>query len=112
VDHVEREIRLYRSSTGKVPFSEWFESIRDLRTAQTLDARLGRVRLGNLGDCKSLGGGVFELRIDFGPGFRIYFGQEGPELVIVLCGGDKSTQQRDIQNAKKYWADYKSKGKP
>ena len=110
MDNLEREIRLYRAQDGKIPFSEWFAKIQDNRTRQKIDARLARVRLGNLGDCKPVGGGVSELRIDFGPGFRIYFGQEGPELVILLCGGDKSTQQRDVQKAQQYWTDYKSKG--
>ena len=110
VDHVDRQIRLYRTADGKVPFSEWFARIQDGRTRQKIDARLARVRLGNLGDCKPVGGGVSELRLDFGPGFRIYFGQDGLEVVILLCGGDKSTQQRDIQKAQEYWADHKSKG--
>jgi putative addiction module killer protein len=64
--------------------------------------------LGNLGDCQSVGNGVFELRIDYGPGFRIYLGQIGRTIVILICGGDKSTQDRDIGQAKEYWADYRS----
>jgi len=62
---------------------------------------------GNLGDCKSVGDGVFELRVDYGPGYRMYFAQKGQTLVILLCGGDKRAQEKDIQRAKQYWHDYK-----
>jgi putative addiction module killer protein len=69
-------------------------------------ARLERVELGNLGDHRGIGEGVFELRIDFGPGYRIYFGLDGSELVVLLIGGTKKTQQRDIDTAKHYWRNY------
>jgi putative addiction module killer protein len=68
--------------------------------------RLDRVKLGNLGDYRSVGEGVFEFRIDYVPGYRIYFGQVGLTIVLLLCGGDKSTQEQDIRKAKEYWADY------
>ena len=99
--HVEREIRLYQTSAGLVPFSEWFDSLDDVRMQQRIDARLARIRLGNFGDAKPVGEGVCELRLDFGPGYRIYFGQEGRTIVILLCGGDKSSHQRDIKKAKR-----------
>jgi len=67
------------------------------------------VRLGNFGDCKSLGDGVFELRMTFGPGYRVYFGREGEQVIVLLCGGDKSTQDKDIGRAKAAWTDYRSK---
>jgi putative addiction module killer protein len=105
----ERELRLYQTADGRIPFSEWFEELRDERTKQRIDARLARVRLGNLGDSKSTGGGVYELRIDFGPGFRIYFGEDAGRIIILLCGGDKSSQQNDIRRARLYWADYKQR---
>ena len=72
-------------------------------------ARLERVRLGLLGDCKSVGGGVSELRIDTGPGYRVYFGQDGRSLVILFCGGSKATQRKDIADAREFWKDYKSR---
>lgn len=65
-----------------------------------------RLRLGNFGDAKSVGGGVYELRVDLGPGYRIYYGLEGIRVVVLLVGGDKATQTKDIESAKAYWADY------
>ncbi len=71
-----------------------------------VDARLTRVRAGNFGDCKSVGGGVFELRIALGPGHRVYYGLQGQQVVILLGGGDKSTQGRDIRRAQQLWQQY------
>ena len=87
-----REIRNYLTVDGKNIFDEWLDSLRDRRAKAKIRARLDRVEDGNLGDCKPVGEGVFELRIDYGPGYRIYFGQEGITIIILLCGGDKSTQ--------------------
>jgi putative addiction module killer protein len=80
--------------------------LRDIRTVGIVRARLKRIRVGNFGDCKPVGGGVVELRIDFGPGYRIYFGREGSLVVILLCGGSKGTQGRDLLRARKYWKEY------
>ncbi|WP_017717415.1 type II toxin-antitoxin system RelE/ParE family toxin [Kamptonema formosum] len=103
-----REIRSYVTADGRIPFSEWLDSLRDRKAQVKIDARIRRVKDGNLGDCRSVGEGVFELRIDSGPGYRVYFGQAGATIVLLLCGGDKSTQDRDITQAKLYWADYRS----
>ena len=103
----ERELREYLTETGHNPFREWLHSLRDLQARARIRVRLNRVRLGNLGDCKAVGEGVMELRLDFGPGYRVYFGQAGDVLVILLCGGDKRTQTRDIATAKQYWQSYK-----
>ena len=101
-----REVRRYITPDGKSPFAEWLNSLRDSRAISKIDNRIRQVRLGNLGDHRSVGQGVCELRIDYGPGYRIYFGQIGSTIVLLLCGGDKSTQAQDILNAKEYWVDY------
>ncbi len=103
----ERELREYLTEAGHNPFKEWLHSLRDLQGRARIRVRLNRVRLGNLGDCKAVGEGVMEFRMDFGPGYRVYFGQAGNTLVILLCGGDKRTQARDIATAKQYWQSYK-----
>jgi putative addiction module killer protein len=82
-------------------FSKWLVNLRDLRAKARILARLDAARLGNMGDVKSLGGGVGEMRIDVGPGFRLYFARRQRVVVILLCGGDKSTQAKDIANAKR-----------
>jgi putative addiction module killer protein len=99
------EILLYRKG-GPTPFSEWLHSLRDARARSIVRARLNRIRLGNFGDCKSVGGGIEELRIDFGPGYRVYYGRDGSFVVVLLCGGDKRSQARDILTAQKYWKEY------
>ncbi|MGB5596396.1 MAG: type II toxin-antitoxin system RelE/ParE family toxin [Crocosphaera sp.] len=101
-----REIQLYVSSKGDIPFNQWYNSLKDSKVQYKIDARLERVALGNLGDHRSVGDGVSELKIDYGSGYRIYFGQKGNKLILLLCGGDKKTQQKDIIKAKEYWKDY------
>jgi len=81
-------------------FADWFGALRDDRAKNRIAARIVRVEAGNFGDCKSVGEGVSELRVDVGPGYRVYFTQRGAELVILLCGGDKASQQRDIAKAR------------
>lgn len=90
-----------------MPFDQWLGELNDKSATARILARLARVRLGNLGDFKSVGDGVSELRVDCGPGYRIYFGQKGRTLVVLLCGGDKRTQDRDIRLAKRYWREYR-----
>lgn len=103
-----REIERYVTPDGQIPFDNWFDSIRVSKTQTIISKRLDRVRMGNLGDYRSVGGGVFELRIDYGRGYCIYFGQVGTTIVLLLCGGDKSTQIKDIRQAQEYWRDYRS----
>jgi putative addiction module killer protein len=81
-------------------FRNWYANFSDLRGRARIRARIGRLTYGHFGDTKPLGDGVSELRIDFGPGYRMYFTREGNTVVILLCGGDKDTQQRDIKRAK------------
>ena len=102
-----REIETYRTKNGREPFTEWFNTIRDTRAQTRIRGRLDRLEKGNFGDCASVGEGVFELRFHFGPGYRIYFGEMDRTIVLLLCGGDKSTQTRDIQRAKGYWLEHK-----
>lgn len=102
-----REIQYYRTPNGRQPFTEWFESIRDSSTRIRIDKRLKRLEDGNLGDCESVGDGVFELRLHFGPGYRMYFGQIDNRIILLLSGGDKTSQRRDIERSKAYWREYK-----
>lgn len=104
-----REIQRYIKPDGKIPFDQWFNSLRDANAKSRIDLRISRVSIGNLGDYRSLGEGVYELRIYYGPGYRVYFGQIGTTIVLLLCGGDKSTQSEDIQIAKEYWNDYRNR---
>ena len=101
-----REIRFYVTQEGKVPFQEWRETLRDKKTRNKIRVYLGRLELGNFRNCKFVGEGVFELKIDFGPGYRVYFGQIGSVIIMLLCGGDKNSQERDIKKAKEHWTEY------
>lgn len=103
---IEREIKKLELQNGLVPFDEWFDSLRDQRMQAAVDSRLARVRAGNFGDVKSVGGGVFELRIDLGPGLRVYYGLRGQQVVVLLGGGEKRTQARDIRRAQQLWQQF------
>ncbi|MCX6047919.1 MAG: type II toxin-antitoxin system RelE/ParE family toxin [Chloroflexi bacterium] len=103
----ERSIELFIASNAKAPFEEWTRTVRDKASKARIYSRIDRLRLGNFGDCEPVGDGVFELRIHFGPGFRVYFGTVGVEVVLLLCGGDKGSQSRDIDSAIRYWKEYK-----
>ena len=102
-----REIQIYCLPNGRRPFTEWLELIQDTSTQDRILARLERLEDGNFSDCRVVDKGVFELRLHFGAGYRIYFGQVGNTIILLLCGGDKSSQTRDIERAKTYWLEYK-----
>lgn len=102
----EYSLRYYVAANGKRPFADWLRSLGDRNAAARVQIRLDRLRLGNFGDRRSLGKGLAELRVDVGPGYRIYFTLEGTSFVLLLCGGDKSTQKKDIRLAREYFADY------
>lgn len=102
-----KTLEIYCHRSGVEPFSVWLESLKDARTRYRIVTRLDRVELGNLGDHKALGGGMFELRLHFGPGYRVYCGEVDDQLVLLLAGGDKGTQSRDIAKARQNWDDYK-----
>jgi putative addiction module killer protein len=100
------EIRYYVSASGDEPFADWFADLEAVARAKVTRA-ITRMEQGNLSNVKSVGEGVLEYRIDFGPGYRVYFGRDGEALVILLTGGTKKRQQRDIDAAHAYWQDYK-----
>jgi putative addiction module killer protein len=81
-------------------FKKWMKTMKDHTARAVINARIRRLSLGNKGDCKYIGDGISELRIDFGPGYRVYYFQAGQEIIILLCGGDKSSQSGDIDKAK------------
>ena len=103
------EVRQYQTADGRTPFVEWLHTLRDRRANQAIAARILRMQAGNRGDWKPVGAGVFELRIDVGPGYRVYCGQDGATLVLLLCAGDKRTQPKDIEHARDYWKDYQTR---
>lgn len=103
-----RSVVIYQTRSKACPWDDWFNSLADEPTKNKILARINRLRLGLFGDCDSAGKGVSELRMDFGPGYRVYFGQDGLE-VVMLTGGDKSSQTSDIEDAKEYWEDYKTR---
>jgi len=96
-------IEIFRSAE----FDHWLDHLSDRRGKFVIAARIDRLAAGNSGDWKSIGDGVFEMRIDFGPGYRVYFARRGSVVVLLLCGGDKSTQDRDIKQAKRIAAEWK-----
>jgi len=106
-----RELVYYTTANGKVVVRDWLRSLADPNTRTRIRIRLDRLEDGNLGDHRAVGEGIFELRMDFGPGYRIYIGQDGERIVVLLCGGDKGTQFRDVRLSKEYWQDYKKGGK-
>jgi putative addiction module killer protein len=107
MESIPKEIVDYITPDGKDTYFLWRQSIKDRRTKDIVDARLERVKTGNYGDCKPVGEGVSELR--FKSGIRIYFAEIGGVIVILLCGGNKKTQKRDIITAKEYWREFRAR---
>ena len=101
------ELELYETREGRVPFSEFLDSLKNYQDRARIQTRLDRVENGNFGDHSSVGDGVNELRFFFGPGYRVYYALKHNEWIVLLCAGDKKTQKKDIYLAKKYWQDYK-----
>ncbi|GAA0594084.1 type II toxin-antitoxin system RelE/ParE family toxin [Craurococcus roseus] len=100
------ELRYYLAEDDRSPFEKWFSGL-DVAAGAKVSVALVRLESGNFSNAKAVGEGVFEYRIDWGPGYRVYFGRDGALLVILLNGGTKKRQQRDIETAKTLWADYK-----
>jgi putative addiction module killer protein len=104
-------IDYYVTEDGRKPFKEWLDRLRDITARQKVRVRLDRARLGNLGRNRSVGEGVHEIKIEYGPGYRVYYGLEGKALILLLLGGDKSSQEEDIALARAYWSDRKRRRK-
>jgi putative addiction module killer protein len=102
------KIRIYSTDTGKEPYAEWEDRL-DKITRAVVKSRLERVKIGNFGNARRIEGGVgvWEFKIDYGPGYRIYFGKKGETIVLLLIGGEKKSQKRDIEKAKQYWSEGK-----
>ena len=105
------EIRRYRTVQGREPFTDWLSELKDHQAKARILVRLERLELGNLGDCKFLGAGVGELRVDWGPGYRVYFGRDGRSVIVLISGGDKRKQDRDIRRAMELWQEYENRKK-
>lgn len=104
------EIRVYEDKNKREPYIKWFKTLKDPVNKARIQQRLRRIEIdGNFGDAKSLGDGVYELRMQFGPGYRVYFGSVKQHLVLLLAGGDKKSQENDIKIAKAYWKNYKER---
>ena len=99
-------LEIYITTKGTKPFADWLNRLPDIKTRAIIRARLNRIRLGNFGDCHSVGNGVHEFRIDYGPGYRIYFGRLALNVVLLLCAGTKGNQLKDIERARQYWEEY------
>ncbi len=101
-----KHLKKYITDSGRCPFDEWLAALKDKSTKAIVTNRLLRIMQGNFGLCRGLGGGLQEMKIDFGPGLRVYFAEDGDTIVVLLCGGDKSTQSKDIEKARQFWTDY------
>lgn len=101
------QIYRYQSEDGTEPVTEWLNRLRDKRAQARIRIRLKRLAVGNFGDCRTVGSGVLELRIDVGPGYRVYLARHGEAVVLLLCGGDKRSQPTDIKRAHRLWANWK-----
>jgi putative addiction module killer protein len=102
-------LAMYNTPGGRIPFEDWVRGLRDVQARARIRARLARVRLGNMGDAHTVGEGVWELRIDYGPGYRVYYARSGIATLLLLGGGDKTTQERDIRQAQASWREYQER---
>jgi putative addiction module killer protein len=105
------EIRRYVTAAGVDRFGEWFDALADRQAKARVRARIDRLERGLFGDVEPCGAGVWELRIDWGPGYRVYYARAGERIVLLLLGGDKRKQNADIKRAKEYWHDYQQRTK-
>jgi putative addiction module killer protein len=106
-----KKLKIYETLTGARPYSEWLNKLRDAMIVARIRVRIDRIESGNLGHYRALGDSLFEFKFDFGPGYRVYFAVEGDEIILLLSGGDKGTQRKDITRAREYFADYTIRNK-
>lgn len=104
---MKNTINEYINDKGNSPYADWLGGLKDAKAKAKIMIRVDRMELGLFGDVEPIGEGLSELRLDYGPGYRVYYGREGNKVYLLLCGGDKSTQSKDIKLAKKYWQDHK-----
>lgn len=105
-----KTVIVFRDQAGSEPLTDWLNRLRDPSTRRRILKRLLRLEHGHYGDVKPIGGGLSELRFFFGAGYRVYFGEDGATIVVLLCGGTEDSQRRDIQRAQSYWKEYQSHG--
>lgn len=98
---------IYKTAAGIEAYTEYVDSLKDRLGAAKIRVRVTRAELGNFGDHKKIAHGIIELRIDYGPGYRVYIGLHSNEAIVLLCAGDKSSQAKDVKKAMEYWDDYK-----
>jgi putative addiction module killer protein len=103
------QVETYRDEDGDAPFDSWLKVLKDRKARFAVLARIDRLRLGNSGQCRDLADGVWEMKIDFGPGYRVYFARSGKTVYLLLAGGDKSSQNADIKEAKRRWQEFKKR---
>ena len=104
---IPKEVIIYANEDSSEPFTDWLNTLKDKQVVKRIQTRILRIEQGNYGDYKSLKDGVLELRFMFGSGYRVYFAEDDDRLVLLLLGGDKSSQKQDIEQAKIYWKEYK-----
>jgi len=107
--NIHKILRNYVTPFGEIPFLRWFNNLKDPVTRLRIRRRLDRIEQGNFGDCEPIGEGVSELRLFFGPGYRIYFAEWDDTIIILFCAGNKSSQKKDIKLAKAYWQELKER---
>ncbi len=111
MESIPYRIEYYTDDQGQKPFRDWLLGLRDQTAVVRIRARLVRVRSGNFGSSRFVGDGVAELKVDHGPGYRVYYGMDGNKIVLLLCGGDKRTQKQDIETAKRFWRNQRERKK-
>tara|TARA_R110000868_G_scaffold315755_1_gene576644 strand:- start:5339 stop:5677 length:339 start_codon:yes stop_codon:yes gene_type:complete len=109
MQNLPRKVQFYKTFDDKIPAQSWLDSLRDIVALSKILTRLKRLQLGNYGDYKYLRDGIYELRIKHGPGYRVYYANDGIDIIVLLLVGDKSTQKKDIMTSIRYWNDHKKR---